>query len=82
MTWDELARLQQDCDRLLAIFAEHIADVAAADRKTDPIAYMKTVTKAVSATVCDIFAAITFYRFFLATARLQESPTQQFWLKK
>lgn len=66
VTWDELARLRKDCDRLLDIFAEHVADVAAADRKKDPSAYMRTVCKAVSARVCDISPTIIVYTDILS----------------
>lgn len=48
VTWTELDRLRQDCNRLLAIFAEHVADVAGTDRKANPIVYMHGVTNAVS----------------------------------
>lgn len=58
LTWNELTRLRKNCDRLLAIFAEHVADVAAADRKPNPSAYMRTVSQAVSAEVCDISPTI------------------------
>lgn len=48
VTWSELDRLRKDCDRLLAIFAEYVADVASGDRKTNPTKYMQNVTNAVS----------------------------------
>lgn len=48
VTWDELKKLQTDCKRLHEIFADHIADVVAAER-TDPIGWMRDVTHTVSA---------------------------------
>lgn len=59
VTWGELNRLRQDCNRLLAIFAEHVFDVASQDRKADPLKYTEDVKMAVSTCKLSIGVALT-----------------------
>lgn len=48
VTWNELDRIRTDCNRLLDILAEHVSEIAAADRKPEPIVWMNEVSNAVS----------------------------------
>lgn len=65
VTWSELGRVQKDSNRLLAIFAEQVADIAAKDREEDPLEYMRSVTNAVSVCVLPVRFRQQNYHFFL-----------------
>lgn len=47
VTWNELTKFCQDCDKLQEIFANVVADIAAGD-KSNPIAWLHALTTTVS----------------------------------